>query len=772
MRTRLSLALLLPILHACTVLLPAQNASAPGPAGDDGEIVKLDTFEVVSGDDTGYAATDSITGTRVATLIRDLPYTVNVVMSEFMEDFALLELPEQFAYTSSFSPDSDVEGSYSLRGVPNSAQLRNGFRRGGLVDRINISRVEVIKGPAASIYGQTQPGGMINVVTTKPKSKPGYYLGLSAGSYDSERVEMSATGPLFSGKRARTTYLLSASSYKRNYEQEFRHTDQQMWALVVSHKFSADTSLSVEYEHLEKDMGRGTALPFTIAGGQNDSVGRGRRTGYAYELFSFSLQGPHEYNDRAVTTFNVAFEHRFGRVLSMKASFNYDDRDFWRLRSVGDRFAADTRNIIFREPEYSTIFQYSRGAQIDFLAHWRARDLGWEQRVLLTLDYNFINDARQTWQTPSAVYNDSRYNVRNLNVDNPDYFLLPHNPDLYTDRTRDDINRTGVYGFFLRYQISAMQGRLVGVAGTRFDYVDFDLQDQAGGSGATVYTAKHSANAVTPQAGLNYKITPEHTFFVNYSTSFMPQGQLGDDGEKLDNEEGIGYEAGFKSLLFNKRLSVTASIYSIEKKGVKTTETEDFPELDADGNPVLDPETGDPVLRARSITRTMGTVKSEGIEMDFNYQVGKQFQLLGGWGYTNPRLTYAGNDLDAVGRRPAKTAKMNGGVAGKYSFKSGWLKGLALNLGVRYMGNSYPTAPTTGGIRDSDDYVRSNDGRRDIRVPSYIVWDAGAAYEWRTGKFRHRVRINFKNIFDRQYIDTGAFAGERFGAYAGYTLRF
>jgi outer membrane receptor protein involved in Fe transport len=763
MRTRLSLALLLPILHACAVFLHAQNAPTAPPPPDE-EIVMLGVFEVVDKDDTGYAATDSITGTRVATAIRDLPYNVNVVMSEFMEDFALYELPDQFAYTSSFSPD-EVEGAYSLRGVPNRTQLRDGFRRGGITDRINISRAEVIKGPAAAIYGQTQPGGIINLVSRKPKAKREYHAGLSTGSYGSERIEARATGTLLSTSLGRTTYLLSAAKYKHDYEQQFRRMDQRMWAAVLAHKFTGGTSLGLEYEFVRKNMGRGTTLPFTIAGGQNDSTGRNKRTGYAYELFSFSMQGPGEYNDREVGSLGLTFDHRFGRVLSMRVGANASYRDYWRLCSVGNRFAADTRCIIFREPEYSTIFQKRRSLQVDLVAHWRSNAI--EQRVLLTFDYNYFRAATIYRQTPSTYYNDPLYNVRNLSVDDPDYFLLPYDPAIYTDITQDDDNITTTHGTFQRYQIIALSDRLIGVAGARFDYIDFDLNDRHGG-----YASKHNTDAVSPQIGLNYKVTPRQTFFVNCSTSFTPQGSLGDRGERLENETGTGYEAGFKSLFLDGRLSVTTSIYSITKKHVKTTELEEYELRDAVGNLVLDPVTGEPVIRTDRRTRTLGTVKSEGIEVDFNYKIGESLQLIGGWGYVNPRITYAGTDLDAVGRRPARTAKMNGGVAGKYNIRSGPLKGLSLNLGFRHTGDSYAQNPTGGGTVGADGFVRDHNGGRDIRTPSYTLWEAGAGYEWRMGKFRHRVRVNLKNIFDKKYIDTSAYAGDRFGAYGTWTLRF
>ena len=96
----------------------------PKPAESDSsdEVITLSEFSVSSQAASEYASSESLTGSRTAVAIRDLPNDVVVVTSEFMKDFALTDFDKQFSYTSSFSAE-EVEGQYNLRGFTGGSQL-------------------------------------------------------------------------------------------------------------------------------------------------------------------------------------------------------------------------------------------------------------------------------------------------------------------------------------------------------------------------------------------------------------------------------------------------------------------------------------------------------------------------------------------------------------------------------------------------------------------------------------------------------------------------
>ena len=160
------------------VQLSAQTPTRPA----DSEPVKLTPFEVSAGSSKGYGSSESMTGSRVAMQIIDLPYSVNVLTSEFTKDFAMFELADNITQISNFT-GLDIGGNFMLRGFNSSQQLRDGFLRAGRYGASNIDRIEVIKGSNAAIYGRTSPGGMINMISKQPKSVAAQELTLNYGAF-------------------------------------------------------------------------------------------------------------------------------------------------------------------------------------------------------------------------------------------------------------------------------------------------------------------------------------------------------------------------------------------------------------------------------------------------------------------------------------------------------------------------------------------------------------------------------------------------------------
>ena len=88
--------------------------------------------------------------------------------------------------------------SFIIRGfTTNSKFFRNGNRVfAETVETANVEQVDILKGPAAMLFGRIEPGGMVNIVTKKPQEKAYYSLQQQFGSYDFYRTMVDATGPL------------------------------------------------------------------------------------------------------------------------------------------------------------------------------------------------------------------------------------------------------------------------------------------------------------------------------------------------------------------------------------------------------------------------------------------------------------------------------------------------------------------------------------------------------------------------------------------------
>src|SRR5262249_38260811 len=206
-RRVLALSALAATSFAQTVPKPAPTASA-----STDEAVVLSPFQVISDDDRGYQAANTLGATRTNVAIRDLPMQLNVVTDQLMVDRAPFNLdqvldviPGTARTFNEFVPQANI------RGFDSSAAMRNGVRGLTTPDMNSIARVETLKGPAALLYGQTQPGGVINYITKNRSAQRKTSLRFSAGSTTHYRNELDTTGPRNHAKTFK--YPLDATYY-------------------------------------------------------------------------------------------------------------------------------------------------------------------------------------------------------------------------------------------------------------------------------------------------------------------------------------------------------------------------------------------------------------------------------------------------------------------------------------------------------------------------------------------------------------------------------
>ena len=135
------------------------------------------------------------------------------------------------------------------------AILRDGFRVNdnlGTQETANIERIEVLKGPSSVLYGQNDPGGIINLVTKRPLSDPFYKLEFQAGSFGLIRPSIDITGPLTEDRSLR--YRLNVAYQREDGFRDFEtDTERFFIAPVLSWDISERTNLSVVMEYNDEE---------------------------------------------------------------------------------------------------------------------------------------------------------------------------------------------------------------------------------------------------------------------------------------------------------------------------------------------------------------------------------------------------------------------------------------------------------------------------------------------------------------------------------------
>ncbi len=674
----------------------------------------MEEFDVTADAAHGYIASESTTGTRIASNLAQLPFAVNVVTAPFLKDFAEFSMYEQLSFVSGFSP-SEVTGQYQLRGFQSPVVLVDGFRRVGLVDVVDVDRIEVIKGPAASIYGAIQPGGVVNYVTAQPTTTQTGSFSISAGSDHFLRSSLESSGPINQEKTL--FYRVSIADEFTNFAESFASHSQSFESGKLLYKPNEKTSLTIDFEHTER-----FEHPFnqvlTITEKQTmpwagNAITESQYYGMATtNLLDYDYAGPESFNDYRMSSGTLTFQHSFNEVWSLKFGANiFSNPYFDQLVGSGAYYPYGTGNVtvvngavtspftpeVKDQPQVDWKPQRGGGAQLDNLFTFNTGPVA--NKLLVTADYYEVSQRTLT-QVPTvggsqatdyyALYSPydpagaSYYKTQTTWDSALGYgfntTLYSQDPALYNAITADQWTASGDYGLFASEHASLFGDKLTLLAGGRWDYVRNQVKNYnlpaVGAASAlttiepTAYQAfDYNTSAWTYQIGVSYKLTSTINLYANKSTAFNPQPQIDSStGLALPNNTSDGYEFGAKASFLQGRLNFTVDRFLVNEYNLAQTET-------------------DPVTSQKD-TILSGQQQAKGYEMDFNYQATNDLLLFGNWGYTDAKILQS-NVITFLSDLPVRRVpRDNVGLGLRYQVSHGFAKGLFFVADTRYSSKS------------------------------------------------------------------------------------
>ena len=245
---------LLALTAALPAILSAQAApAAPEPAK---EVVTLATFQVTTTADQGYRAGNSVSATRTDTAIKNLPFSISAFTEQFIEDIGALELIDVAIFapgvTSGAKEFTQGNNRFSIRGFDGDVTpQRNGFVGNRYVDSGNITRVEVVKGPASLLYGQITPGGTVNYITKRPTNKDFTKIKAQVGTDSFWRTDLDLNRSLAQGRV--NTRLVAAWENSLAWAKP-SGGDSWLLAGAVDFKLGKNASLVVDFETYNRDQ--------------------------------------------------------------------------------------------------------------------------------------------------------------------------------------------------------------------------------------------------------------------------------------------------------------------------------------------------------------------------------------------------------------------------------------------------------------------------------------------------------------------------------------
>ncbi len=765
---------------------PAAPAAPPAPAASD-DVIELSVFTVREEANRGYVASESMTGTRVATQIKDLPFTVNVLTSEFFEDFGMFELADNLTHIGGFT-SLDIGGGFTLRGFGSTSQLRDGFLRLGRYGASNVDRVEVIKGPNAAIYGRSSPGGMINMISKQPKKKNMQKINIMHGDLDHKRYGGEFTGTIGD---PRTYYILTLSQFERGFETEMARNRNREAYLAVKHDFKDNSSLMVSAEYfLQIRHSPHASAPIITDAMGTASTADDKVIGYAKNLAYYNPAGPFSELNRGNVGFVATYEKRFSPLVSFRAASNYYRARRWDYNAIG--WGAVTINPSTgaaptsqrgTPPNKGYIFEDGGGFQADTLFHYWFGNKAVENKTLITLDINDYYRYDPTWSYgPATLPEVAAWNaVRTVTLDPttlrpvgqigyfPNWFQWGNESN-----TRLTRRRTTVFGGLLRHQMNFFENRLLTYAGARFDHVSFREHDYVSAvAGFRAFGGQYAnynqgdlitrtVKELKPNVGANYAIFPNLRIYANYSESYFVDqttNPIDIANPTYKQETAKGYDYGFKGSFFNDKLNFTVSGYYANRYNVQVSEFVELPPVGSGNFGTVNFRDGDQLVR--------------GLEVDVTWNITNDLSTGLSYGHVNSIYTDFGSASPLSKYRSVTgVSPDNGGAYVKYTPGRGMLKGWSANIGATYVSSTPSEQPNQGDVYSTTfprTFISSTDQWK-LRVPSYTVWSGGVRYKFRAGPLEHQIGLNVNNLFDKDYLRGNRQPGERQSFFVTYTL--
>lgn len=685
----------------------AQDRNGRAALAKPVKVPEIVVKEIRERDDTQtYVAEESTTATRTDTPIRDVPQSIQVITRKVIEEQRTFRLQDSLQNVSGINATESAASLYEsiiLRGftATDRSYFRNGlldpFAQFSASDTYNIRRIEVLKGPAAVLYGQGDPGGVINIVTNKPLPNAAYMANVTLGNFHFYRSELDATGPLNAGKTV--LYRLNVAGQKAGSFIDYANRDLAAIAPSVTWLMSSRTTLTVEADYLRRWSNDPYGLPAqgTLFPNINGPIPRNR----SVTLGDFSSLNRSSYR--------VGYDltHQFNDKWSIRNAFRHTIVEDYKnnLYSGGLFLEPDERTLArFQVLQPAVARRHANSMITNVVGHLR----------FLDMDHTLLTgvELRQE-KTDQFIFTSGL--APSLDLFAPNYSLNPLPFD--GDRVNSKADNKSA-GFYVQDQVTILPN-LKFLGGLRFDYVHQFTQ--------SLGTASQTSDnhAVSPRLGLVYQPIEPLSLYTSWTKGFLPSSAsaFNPNGELFKPERSTQYEVGMKAVMLDNRLSATLAWFHLTRENLLTP------------NP-------DPALAIQGFSVQTGEQRSQGIELDVTAQLMPGWNVITGYAYTDAEVT-KDNDLSLVTKRLANVPYNKFTLWSTYFLQDGPFKGFGLGGGIFAFTNRNSSI-FEGGV-DMPGYVRADAAlyyNHDLKPGSWL------------GAKNVNVALNVRNLLDQRYVAT------------------
>lgn len=592
------------------------------------------------------AAKRTATATKTDTPIEKTPQSISVVTREEMDMKDPSTVKEALNYTPGVFAtrgSSETLDVISIRGFSastgaNTNQYLDGLKLQGdnysesSMDPYFLERIELMRGPTSVLYGKSNPGGIVSMVSKRPTTEP-----LKEVEFQMGTDNLYQTGFDFSDAiddDGVFSYRLTGLGRSEDAQQTMVKSTRYAIAPAFSWRPDDKTDFTfLSNFQSDPDAGYygwlprvGTVVPYTDANGN------------AHKLDTDFNEGEQDNRmSRRQQQIGYSFAHAFDDTFTVRQNLRYTRLHTLYTSVYGNGFTAPTQinRAFVRSDEDLNSFTVDTQLQSAFAT-------GAVDHTLLTgVDYlRMRNDINADYGSANPIdMVEPQYGNANVNVNFP-----------YAVINRQE--QTGLYA-----QDQAEWNHWVLTLGGRYDFAKTSTYTRS-----TSSLSEINDQQFTWRGGLNYVFDNGIAPYFSYSESFEPVAGSTKQGKPFDPSRGKQYEAGVKYVPKDMPVTVTAAVFQLTK----------------DKN-----LTADPSDSAFSVQG--GEIRSRGLELEAKAALTSNINLTAAYSYTDAEYT---DDTLYQGKRPVEVPRNMASLWADYTFHETALSGLTLGAGARYVGDT------------------------------------------------------------------------------------
>jgi len=595
----------------------------------------------------GYIAKRSSGGTKTDTALLETPQSISVVTRDQMDAQGAQSLQEVLRYTPGVRTEvfgsSTTQDLYRLRGFSADTYLDGLMQVSGegghsnQLDGYMMERVEIVRGPSSVLYGQSRPGGLVNLVSKRPTADMVREVQLQVGSFDRRQLGVDLGGTLDTEGK----WLYRITGLERDSGTQIAHVDDDRRALSLGLTWlpNTDTSWTVLANYQQDRTG-------TL---QQSLPAAGTVTPTAYGSISrntFLGEPDWDHYDRDSNGITSLLSHRLNDTWTLRQNLRYTETQLDSQSIYLDSLDADQRTAL---RSASVLLRNWRSISADQQAQAEFQTGPVRHTALFGLDYRrhtLDNQGGFADTTPLDIYN-------------PVYGAAVGSVPITTSWVQQ-LEQVGIYA-----QDQLRWNGWLATLGARHDHAQ----------GSTSYRTGAATVAQTSSAN-SYRAALGHVFdsglmpYVSYSESFEPVSGADRWGTPFLPTRGKQTELGIKYQPANSDALLTASVYNLEQTNVLTT---------------------DPSATRYSIQT--GRVRSRGADLEAKLRLSKASTVLLAYSLTDTKVL--SSNTNNLGMALALVPRHQASLWLDHAFTEPHLQGLTLGLGVRHTGSTWGNAANT-----------------------------------------------------------------------------